>query len=183
MQNSRNSDSLIHKKLTFLTALCLFLSAVEFAIPKPVPFLRLGLANIPVILSFFILSPVYSILLIFLKILVQNIISGTLFSYTILFSVAGSFASGLIMLALYRLFYNRKKPAISMIGICLAGSLFNSAGQLCVSYFLMFGHNTKYIVPLFLTLSLVTGLISGIFTECFVRRSKWLKLVTEGNDR
>lgn len=37
--------------VAFFAALCLFLVAVEYAIPKPLPFLRLGLTNLPVILS------------------------------------------------------------------------------------------------------------------------------------
>lgn len=179
---SQNHD-LIQKKLIFLTALCLFFSAVEFAIPKPIPFLRLGLANIPVILSFFLLSPVYSILLIVLKIFVQNLISGTLFSYTILFSIAGSFASGLGMLALYSVLYKGRRQLISLIGLCLAGALLNSLGQLAVSYFFMFGQNTKYIAPVFLCLSLATGLLLGIFTEYFVRHSKWFALAVNGGPK
>ena len=32
-------------------ALCFFLSAMEYMIPKPLPFLRLGLANLPIMLA------------------------------------------------------------------------------------------------------------------------------------
>lgn len=167
------------KRLTFLTALCLFFSAVEFAIPKPVPFFRLGLANLAIILSFFMLKSGHSILLIALKVFVQNLISGTLFSYTILFSIAGSFSSGLIMLALFKLFYDCPKPKISLIGICLAGSLFNSLAQLLISYFLMFQQNTKYIAPVLLGLSFITGILLGLFAQYFVQNSSWLKMISD----
>lgn len=171
------------KKLAFLTALCLFFSAVEFAIPKPLPFLRLGLANLPIILSLFILTPPQTVLLIGLKIFVQNLITGTLFSYTILFSITGSFASGLAMLLLFRNFYakpqsNGKAPLISLVGISLAGSLFNALGQLLVSYLLIFQENTKYIAPMLLGLSLVTGLLLGLFASNFARKSQWLKMAS-----
>lgn len=178
-ENLTNSSNCTQKKLTFLTALCLFFSAVEFAIPKPVPFLRLGLANLAIILSFFMLKPWQSIVLIALKVFVQNLISGTLFSYTILFSVAGSFASGLAMLALFKLLYDCPKPKISLVGICLAGSLFNCLAQLSVSYILLFAQNTKYIAPVFLGLSFITGLLLGLFAEVFVKKSRWFKMVTE----
>lgn len=171
------------KKLAFLTALCLFFSAVEFAIPKPLPFLRLGLANLPIILSLFILTPPQTVLLIGLKIFVQNLITGTLFSYTILFSITGSFASGLAMLLLFRNFYAKpqskgKAPLISLVGISLAGSLFNALGQLLVSYLLIFQENTKYIAPMLLGLSLVTGLLLGLFASNFARKSQWLKMAS-----
>lgn len=167
----------VFKKITFLTALCLFFSAVEFALPKPIPFFRLGLANLPIILSFFILTPSQTILLIALKIFVQNLISGTLFSYTILFSLAGSFASGLSMLSLFLLFYKRKNPKISLVGICIAGGLFNSLAQLLVSYIFLFKDNTKYIAPLLLGISFVTSILLGIFAQYFVNNSVWLKTV------
>lgn len=176
MEQNKNTAK-IHSILVFLTALCLFFSAVEFAIPKPVPFIRLGLANLPVILSFFLLAPKETILLILLKILVQNMISGTLFSYTILFSVCGSFSSGLVMLLLFHLLY--KRNLISLVGISLAGSLFNCLAQLAVSYFLMFGQNTRYIAPLLLGLSFITGLALGLFAQYFVRHSKWFSQVAE----
>ena len=165
------------KTLAFLTAMCLFFSAVEFVIPKPFPFLRLGLANFPVILSFFILTPSQTVLLIVLKIFVQNLISGTLFSYTILFSVAGSFSSGLCMLVLFNFIYKRKNRKISLVGISLAGSLFNSLAQLGISYVLIFQENTKYVAPFLLASSFVTGLLLGFFSEYFTAKSKWFLMV------
>ncbi|MDO4507705.1 MAG: Gx transporter family protein, partial [Spirochaetales bacterium] len=57
--------------------------------PKPVPFFRLGLANLPIMLSFLCMTKKESTALIFLKVLLQGIISGTLFSYIFLFSLAG----------------------------------------------------------------------------------------------
>lgn len=176
----QNNDFSIQKKLTLLTALCLFLSAVEFALPKPFPFFRIGLANLPIILSFFLLPTRFSFLLILLKIFVQNLISGTLFSYTILFSVAGSFASGAVMILLFKIFYKSedfKNKKISLVGISLAGSLFNCAGQLGVSYILIFGENTKYIAPVLLGTSFVTGLLLGVFSQMFVKKSAWLKMM------
>lgn len=172
-QNSKNSQNSTSKSLAFLTALCLFFSTIEFAIPKPFPFFRLGLANLPIILSFYILSPKNSILLILLKIFVQNLISGSLFSYTILFSIGGSLASGLIMLFLFHSLYKKIPNAISLIGITLAGSLFNCVVQLGISFLLIFHENTKFVAPFMLGLSFVTGLLLGVFAEYFTNNSKW----------
>lgn len=83
------------------------------------------------------------------------------------------------MLALFKLFYDCPKPKISLIGICLAGSLFNSLAQLLISYFLMFQQNTKYIAPVLLGLSFITGILLGIFAQYFVQNSTWLKMITD----
>ena len=173
--NSNRYKSIAQKKLAFLTAMCLFLSAVEFAVPKPMPFLRLGLANLPIIIALHLLSAPEFFLLIVLKIFVQNLISGTLLSYTVLFSIAGSVSSGIMMFAVYKILYS--KNFISHVGISLTGSLFNSLAQILVSYLMIFNENTKYIAPFLLISSLVTGLILGFLAEYFVRNSRWFSIV------
>lgn len=159
------------KLLPFLAALCLFLAAVEYAIPKPLPFLRLGLANLPVIVALFALPTRDIYKLILLKIIGQALITGTLFSYIFLFSAAGSLASGLTMLGVHRLFKNR----VSCIGLSLAGAAANNIAQLIVARLILFGSATKYIAPILLISGAVTGLALGIFTQMFIERSKWFR--------
>ena len=159
------------KLLPFLAALCLFLAAVEYAIPKPLPFLRLGLANLPVIVALFVLPTRDIYKLILLKIIGQALITGTLFSYIFLFSAAGSLASGLTMLGVHRMLKNR----ISCIGLSLAGAAANNIAQLIVARLILFGSATKYIAPILLISGAVTGLILGIFTQMFIERSKWFR--------
>ena len=157
------------KLLPFLAALCLFLAAVEYAIPKPLPFLRLGLSNLPVITALFIMPTRDIYKLILLKIMGQALITGTLFSYIFLFSAAGSLASGLTMLGVHRILRNR----ISCIGLSLAGAAANNIAQLIVAHLILFGSATRYIAPILLISGAVTGLILGIFTQMFTERSKW----------
>ena len=157
--------------LPFLAALCLFLAAVEYAIPKPLPFLRLGLANLPVIVALFVLPTRDIYKLILLKIMGQALITGTLFSYIFLFSAAGSLASGLTMLGVHRML----KKRISCIGLSLAGAAANNIAQLIVARLILFGSATKYIAPILLISGAVTGLILGIFTQMFIERSKWFR--------
>ena len=159
------------KLLPFLAALCLFLATVEYAIPKPLPFLRLGLANLPVIVALFLLPSRDIYTLILLKIIGQALITGTLFSYIFAFSAAGSLASGLTMMGVHRLFKNR----ISCIGLSLAGAAANNLAQLAVARLILFGSATKYIAPILLISGAVTGLLLGIFTQMFIEKSKWFR--------
>ncbi|MCQ2586165.1 MAG: Gx transporter family protein [Treponema sp.] len=178
------------KKLSFFAALCFFLSVVETAIPKPVPFFRLGLANLTVMLSFAYMSRKESSLLILLKVLLQAIVSGTLFSYIFLFSLAGSFASGFGMMVLYTLFnlkFERdgkksRSKLISWIGISMWGGLLNNAAQLTCAYFIMFGDSVRYIAPVLLTISLVTSFLLGLAGNIFDEQSEWLKVLKDGLD-
>ncbi len=42
-------------KIAFFSALCFFLSAVEYAVPKPLPFFKIGFANLPILISLSVL--------------------------------------------------------------------------------------------------------------------------------
>lgn len=161
-------------RVVFFAALCLFLSAVEYAIPKPLPFLRLGLANLPVLLSLPKLSKKNIALLVFMKTLGQGLISGTLFSYVFVFSSAGSFASALGMGIFYYLFvYKKDNPFIGFVGLSLVGALCNNMAQLVVAQYMIFGAGTLYIAPLLLCTGTVTGLLLGLFAEKFAKTSRW----------
>lgn len=166
------------RMISFLAALCLFLSAVEYAIPKPLPFLRIGLANLPVIIGLNILSAGEIFLLVLLKIAGQGFIAGTFFSYIFLFSAGGSLASGLAMFAAYKLF----KKNISCIGISLAGAAASNLTQLAIARTILFGEGTKYIAPILLISGGATGLLLGIFAENFKIKSKWLASLTENGN-
>lgn len=157
------------KLISFLAAMCLFLSAVEYAIPKPLPFLRLGLANVPILLALTKLSPKKVLFLILLKVLGQGFISGTFFSYIFLFSASGSFTGGLAMLAAHRFL----KKHISYIGISLAGAMGNTAAQLILSQLVLFGDGTRFIAPILLITATITGIVLGLFTNLFAGKSRW----------
>lgn len=179
--------------ITFLGALCMLLSAVEYAIPKPVPFMRLGLANLPVLLALYIgLSTPEYFLLVALKILTQALVSGTLFSYVFLFSLAGSLSSATVMWLLFKagsrrgaalesgaenegisLSEDRGRSLFSETGISLGGALANNLAQLALSYFMLFGESTRYIAPVLLITGAVTAVFLGLFAHTFMSRSNW----------
>lgn len=161
-------------RLLFFSALCLFLSMVEYAIPKPLPFLRLGLANLPILLAFSKLKLKNVALLVVIKTLVQGLISGTLFSYVFLFSAAGSSAAALSMgILYYSCVKHRNQPLVSLVGMSVAGALGNNGAQLLVARYLIFGTAARYIAPVLLCSGLVTGLLLGIFAQKFVAISRW----------
>lgn len=158
----------------FFAALCLFLSAVEYAIPKPLPFLRLGLANLPLLLALPKLRSRHILLLVLLKTVGQGIISGTLFSYVSAFSVAGSCASAAGMILVYHVFIrNRSKPLLGFTGVSLTGALCSNGAQLLLARYLLFGSATRYIAPVLLCTGTVTGLLLGLFASQFAARSRW----------
>jgi heptaprenyl diphosphate synthase len=69
-----------YRSLALLGSFCLFLSTLEYLIPKPLPFMRIGLANLPLILALDLFPPGPFALLVLIKISGQALITGTLFS-------------------------------------------------------------------------------------------------------
>ncbi len=171
---TRRSDIDI-QLVALLSAVAIFLSSIEYMIPKPIPFLRLGIANLPLILALGLLNWREYILLAFLKILGQGLITGSLFSYIILFSAVGTLLSALAMYAVFIVL----KRHVSRIGISTAGGLFSALGQLLISRLLFFREATYVIAPLFLFSALISSVILGLFSEMFINQSRWYRSLKE----
>lgn len=164
--------------VAMMAAFCMFFSMIEYLIPKPLPFMRLGLANLPILIALFLLPDRKIILLVFLKVLGQGLVNGTLFSYIFLFSAAGSFSSGILMILVYK----AAEKKVSLIGICLVGSLASNLVQLILARFFIFGKSAFILGPPFLIIGTVSALILGIFAERFIDTSLWFAQQTGGKD-
>jgi len=170
MANLRSPE--IRKNLSLMGAFCLFLSTIEYVIPKPLPFLRIGVANLPLMLAVDIFPFHAFLVLAAVKALGQALITGTLFSYIFLFSVTGTFLSSVSMYLLRRL---SGRDRAGFIGTGVTGAMVSNISQLALARIFIFGNGARYIAPPFLAAGLVTGTALGIFCEAFARRSLWYR--------
>ncbi|MGM0432386.1 MAG: Gx transporter family protein [Spirochaetota bacterium] len=172
--SSSGKSRLSEEKLLLIAklgAFALFLSTIEYLIPKPVPFMRIGLANVPIMLSLSLLNPGGFLLLVVLKVAGQALVNGTLFSYIFLFSLGGSVASSLVMFLLFHLLGRH----ISYVGISIAGALASNLVQLFLAGLLMFGPSIRLIAPPFLIMGAVTSVLLGVFAQRFTATSHWFQ--------
>ena len=154
-----------------LGAFCFFLSAVEYMIPKPLPFMRLGIANLPILLAVDLLPLPWYLVLALVKVVGMSVISGSLFSYVALFSLAGTLVAAAVM-------WTAKKAGgklISALGVSVLGAVASNAVQIVIARVLIFGEAARLIAPVFLLMGLITGAILGLFTERFAATSKWYR--------
>jgi heptaprenyl diphosphate synthase len=159
--------------IAILAAFSLFLSAIEFIIPKPLPFLRLGVANLAILVGLRILRPRALLALIGIKVAAQAIMFGTLFSYGFALSVAGGLASGLAMLGVDRLLGKR----ISLVGVSVCGAFASNVGQIAVASLpILFGAGVWLIAPPFFLVGTVTSIVLGVMAERFTAVSVWVKM-------
>lgn len=171
MKNPTPSASRETHLIAMLAAFCLFFSIIEYLIPKPLPFMRLGLANLPILIALSLFPSRKVLLLVLLKILGQGLINGTLFSYIFLFSTAGSLASGFIMILTYR----GLKHRVSLLGVSMLGALASNFVQLLLARYFIFGQSALIIGPPFLIIGTISAIMLGIFAERFTEQSEWYK--------
>jgi heptaprenyl diphosphate synthase len=160
-----------------LGAFCFFLSALEYMIPKPLPFMRLGIANLPILLAADLLPLPWYLALALVKVFGMSVISGSLFSYVALFSLAGTMTAALVMWTAQKAFGRH----VSAVGVSILGAVVSNAAQMAIASVLVFGQAVRLIAPPFLAAGLVTGLLLGLFAERFVKESRWYARAKELN--
>jgi heptaprenyl diphosphate synthase len=147
-------------------------------IPKPLPFMRIGLANMPLMLALDLFPLKTYALLVLVKIAGQGIITGSLFSYVFLFSLGGSLSSAVLMYLLRRVGRRgRSFWRMSLAGIGAAAAFCSNAVQLALARFLVFGEGVRYLIPPFLAAALCSGFALGMFCEAFIAKSRWYALL------
>lgn len=147
------------ERICYLASLSLLFSALELFIPKPLPFFRLGLANIPIMLS--LAMPLKEfLLLVALKSIASQYISGTLFSLFFFISLMQSIASALTMKAIARI----AKSHISLYGISLLGAEISAAVQLSLTS-LYIGNAVWNYAPLMFIMSLLASVITAFIAS------------------
>ena len=149
------------EKILILAAysiMAVLLFVVESIIPKPLPFMRIGLANVFILLILVQIGFFPALVVTLTKVIVGNLFSGLLFTPLVLFSLISSIISLLVMYAFYK-----SRISFSLIGVSIAGAISHLLTQLVLGYFL-FIHTSRIfaLFPIVLLVGLVSGLITGM---------------------
>lgn len=147
------------ERIAYYAALSMFFGSVELFIPKLLPFFKLGLANIPILLSLD-LSPLQFLLLLLLKGIGNSYISGNIFSYFALISIAQSVISGIVMYCAKRVL----RKSVSNYGISLLGALSSTYVQIFLTS-LILGSFVYSFLPPMLVISLASAVIVAYFAN------------------
>ncbi len=150
-------------KLSYYSALTVLFSYAEFMLPH-LPFLKLGLGNIIILLSLNFM-PADFILLLILKSIASSFLSGTLFSPFFLISFMQSLGSGFAMYFLYIL--NQKgcrQKLFSIYGISIFGAGVSAIVQVfCAGLYL--GTGVYNVLGIMLLFSIAAGIVTAFLSE------------------
>ncbi len=143
--------------LAFLTAFAGVLYLIETALPRPLPFMRLGLANIPLLMLVALRQWRGAMVVAAGKVALGGALSGMLFSPVTLLSLAGTAAA----LAAMRLACV-KRLRLSLVGVSIVGAVAHNLAQLgVVRLTLIRNARIFYLTPLLILLGIGTGLLTG----------------------
>ena len=151
------------------TSLALILSYVETLIPISfgIPGIKLGLANLVIVIVLYTYGGKEAFLLSVTRILLSGFLFGNL--SMILYSMAGGVFSLAIMVLL------RRTGGFSIQGVSIAGGVFHNIGQLLLAMMIVETYQVWYYFPVLLVSGLVTGLLIGIVSSEVLKRTAFLK--------
>jgi len=144
--------------LVAFVLLALYFSLFETVIPKPFPWMKLGLANLATIIVLVKFDKKMAFEVLFLRILIQGMMIGTLFTPGFFISLISGVTSTGVMCLLYNF-----RRYISLVAISIVSALTHNIVQLIVVYFLLFG-NTEIMgrsILIFIIIFLGIGVVSG----------------------
>lgn len=146
-----------------LVALAFIFSYIEVLIPFNfgIPGIKLGLANIVVIVALYTFGAKDAFVISCIRILLVGFTFGNLFS--MLYSVAGGMLSWLVMCSLKRM------KGFSVIGISIAGGISHNVGQIVVAAIVLKTVALGYYLPFLLIAGMITGLLIGVLGHIIIR--------------
>lgn len=150
-----------YMRLVMLLSFSIVLSMLESFVPifnGYIPGLKLGLANIIVLIVLYKYDIKDVFFVSIIRVIVVGLIRTGLFSINFFFSLSGALFSSISMCLF-------KKTKLSMIGVSVIGSIFHSIGQIIIAIEFLKNNNMVYYLPWLLLFSIPTGLFVGYISK------------------
>jgi len=156
--------------VAFFLAISVSAYVIETFIPQPLPFFRVGIANVPIMI---LLARGYFSVALWVgmgKVIFGGVLSGILFSPQILLSFCGTLSSVLVMMFAFRFSFG-----LSMVGVSVLGAFFSNLCKIMVAQILIFSQFEYLLVPLTF-LSIISGVIVGVLSSVILGQLKKNKI-------
>lgn len=157
-------------RIALLSAFALGIHGIESFIPTPIPWLRLGFANIITLATLVLYGMYPAIMVTLIRIVLGSLFSGTFLGPAFMLSLGGGMAStlamGIVFLTMPRLF--------SAVGLSIIGALFHNISQLIIAYFFFVQRIEAIllITPLIMLFGTLTGTFNGFVSEMLIKNLK-----------
>ena len=151
-------------RMALFVALAMIFSYLEFLLPLPIPFpgIKLGLANLAIVVPFYLWGLFPALAISLLRIALVGITFGSL--ATILYSLFGALLSLAVMAGLKR--WN----VFSVTGVSMAGGVCHNIGQLAAAALIVENIRLFYYLPVLLAAGALTGFAIGAVSAQVLKR-------------
>lgn len=150
--------------LGLLISLAFIFSYLEFLIPinLGVPGVKLGLANLVIIVALYTIGEKETFFLSVVRILLVGFTFGNL--SMMIYSFAGGMASYLVMIL------TKKVGAFTTKGVSALGGVFHNIGQIVVAMLMLETTQLVYYLPILMVAGIVSGVIIGLLASMVIVR-------------
>lgn len=159
----------IHKitMIAVLMAMAIAVSVLESFIPSIIiPGLRLGLANIFILLVLYEFGLLEALFINVGRVFIASLVRGTIFQMGFFMSITGAMLSMIVMWLL--VFFFKK---LSPVAVSVVGALFHIAGQFVIATIFLESPYIWYYAPVLALISVGTGIIVGLMVVA-IKRTK-----------
>ncbi len=149
--------------MAMLLALAFVLSFLErmFSLEIPVPGVKLGLANLAVLMAIYTMGTKPAFIISLARIILDGMTFGN--AYRMLYSFAGGVLSFSIM-------YLGKKWNWSIMSVSMAGGLCHNIGQIIVAIIILKTPELISYLPVLIIAGIATGAVNGLLCGMIVKR-------------
>lgn len=145
-------------RLGLLGSMAVILFVLEGLVPRPLPWMKLGLGNLPVLLALLEYGAAPALGVSAVKLLVGGLLSGGLGGPAFVISVGAGLASLSAMAGVRRL----SAEVFSPIGLSILGALVHQVVQLFLAWCYIGQEQLFSLLPLFLLTGLASGFLIGL---------------------
>lgn len=158
--------------LSVLTAAAIVIAIVESFIPSVwIPGVKLGLANIVILIILYEIGIVEAVLVNLLRVFLVGLLRGTFLSMGFLMSLTGAILSLGVMILFYLLI---KK--FSIIAVSVMGSVAHVTGQILIAVIFLGTTSVFYYLPIIAISAIITGILVGVGAKLIIRTNVIKKL-------
>jgi uncharacterized membrane protein len=153
-------------RIAVLAAYALALSGFERLIPTPIPWLRLGLANIITIAALLLYGFRTAMTVTLIRVILASLFMGTFLGPAFILSFGGGVSSTAAMGLVHKTCGKMFGP----VGLSLIGALFHNLAQLALAYLLFIQRIEAVVIisPILLLLGTFTGVANGVISGLMI---------------
>lgn len=154
-------------RVALLSAYALALHGFEILIPTPIPWLRLGLANIITLVALLLYGFRTAMMVTLIRVILASIFTGTFLGPAFILSLGGGVSS----VAAMGLIHLVSKNLFGPIGLSLIGALFHNIAQLTLAYLLFIQRIEAVLIisPVILLIGTFTGVVNGAVSGLLIK--------------